>query len=259
MGSDEPQRQHLIGKEKYRAGGQPSSLKASIKPSLHGAGEGMGAKSITQPLLLPSVRFSTPLNSYITGRSACTERSAAKPTCSPALPSAPHFLFFFFSSCPDAAARPANVSSRKPRCISPPHSQSLRSPPSFTRANAPRHADALTARQVEGNRSAARMLLASESTARDKSQGIPVPAPGSAQRETHFHHRGGRTSAFPLLRRALVQTRAQTSGPCFGLGMGRVGFWQRCHPNFPRPSDLKAAVVSSEELAMGSTRAKRCS
>lgn len=71
------------------------------------------------------------------------------------------------------------------------------------------------------------MLLASESMAWDKSQGIPVPAPGSSQRETHFHRRGGCTSAFPLLQHALVQTRAQTLGLCFGLGMGRVVFWQR--------------------------------
>ena len=125
------------------------------------------------------------------------------------------------------------------------------------RAHAPRHADALTARQVEGSHSAARMLLASESMARDKSHGIPVPAPGSAQQETHFHRRGSRTSAFPLLQRALVQTRAQTSGLRFGLGMGQVAFWQRCHPNFPRQSDLKAAVIFSEKLAIGSTRAKQ--
>lgn len=103
--------------------------------------------------------------------------------------------FSLFSSCPDAAARPANVSSRKSRCISPLHSQSFCSPPSFTRANAPRHADTLTAHPVEGNHSAARMLLASKSTAQNKSQGIPIPEPGSAQQETHFHHHGGSFSA----------------------------------------------------------------
>lgn len=64
------------------------------------------------------------------------------------------------------------------------------------------------------------MLLASESMAWDKSQGIPVSEPGSAQQETHFHNHGSRTSAFPLQECALMQTHIQTLGLCFGLGLG---------------------------------------
>lgn len=55
---------------------------------------GKAAKSISRPLLLPSMYDLTPLNRYIMGRSACTKRSAEKPAHSLVLPSAPHFLFF---------------------------------------------------------------------------------------------------------------------------------------------------------------------
>lgn len=43
MGSGESQKQDLMVKEeKYHAGGQLSSLKANVKPSLHGAEERTG-------------------------------------------------------------------------------------------------------------------------------------------------------------------------------------------------------------------------
>lgn len=80
----------------------------------------------------------------------------------------------------------------------------------------------LRAPQVRGSHSAAGMLLALGSTAWDTSQGIPAPGPGPAQQETHFHHCGGCTSAFPafLLSPCKAELKAALwqPGSCLTLG-----------------------------------------
>lgn len=95
------------------------------------------------------------------------------------------------------------------------------SPPSFTRTNGP---EMLTAHQAEGNRAAARMLLASGSTAWDTSQGIPVPGPAPAQRETHFHHYGGCTSTFPPLPSCKPELKAAVwqHGSCLTMSIRKA-------------------------------------
>lgn len=67
MGSGEPQRQHLTGKEeKYNDGEQLSSLKASIEPSLHEAENKMGTRLVrAQPLRRTTESFRWEMTSKI--------------------------------------------------------------------------------------------------------------------------------------------------------------------------------------------------
>lgn len=96
------------------------------------------------------------------------------------------------------------------------------------------------------------MLLASESMARDKSQAIPGPVPLLPNKK-HI-------SIIVAATHLLFLCSSSNSGVVlwvFGYGLG--GLLAKHHPNLLHLSYLKATVISSEKLVMGSTRVKECS